>query len=277
MSKKRKYNASGIVALLESRHAKDVFVAECKDGPTHYASHLRLDGWAMMKSWAHPCAIGYEIKVSRSDFVSDNKWPAYLPLCNQFYFVAPPGVIDPAELSPDAGLLVVAGEGAGTRLLTKKKAPYRDVSIPTDLYRYILMCRVSVDPESSPIEEGRERWQKWLDCKQEDRRLGYKVSKAIRERAAAIETENGRLVQSMARYDRLLAFLENLGVDPSHWQVEEDIQMKLDARRKVFDPQVVNQLRTTVGFLSTALTNIEQMNAETNGGCERKVSHETRK
>lgn len=255
------HSASGILALLESRHAKDVFIPECKDGPTHSASHLRMDGWAMTKSWAHPSTIGYEIKVSRSDFLQDNKWPAYLPLCNQFYFVAPKNLIDPSELSADVGLLVVAGDGDGTRLLTKKKAAHRDVEIPDSLWRYILMCRVQIADEK-PLETTVERWRNWLARKQEDRYLGYEVSKAIREKAKALETENQRLTLKMKTYDRLLGVLAHYGVSPDSWHAERDLDDKLQAARKVFDPALVGQMRSLEFALRSALCVVDEMERE---------------
>ena len=48
---------------------------------------------------------GYEIKVSRSDFVNDTKWQDYLPYCHQFYFVCPPDLIQPDELPKEIGLM----------------------------------------------------------------------------------------------------------------------------------------------------------------------------
>src|SRR5687767_11755578 len=122
-----KFDASVILAMLTNKHAEDVFVPECKDGPSH-GSMCKLDGWAMAKSWARPCVTGYEIKVSRSDFLRDNKWPSYLPMCNELYFVSPRDVIKPEECPEPCGLLYVAD--SGTRLFTKKKAPYRSVTIP---------------------------------------------------------------------------------------------------------------------------------------------------
>src|SRR5690242_5105664 len=105
--------------LLAAKHAEDVLVPECKDGPTQGGSHRRMDAWVMSKSWANPCVTGYEIKVSRSDFLGDEKWRTYLPLCNEFYFVAPSGIIEPDELPPEAGLLCVSS--TGTVLFRKKK------------------------------------------------------------------------------------------------------------------------------------------------------------
>lgn len=215
----------------------------------------------MAKSWANPCVTGYEVKVSRADFIGDNKWPGYLPLCNQFYFVAPKGIIDPTELSPDAGLLQVAGDGSGTRLITKKKAPYRQVVIPEDVYRYILMCRVIVGPEA-PLQTAQEIWRTWLERKQEDRRLGYEVSKAIREKATEIDRENERLKAKMETYDELLRILESYGVSLDSWGASRNLHDKLQAERKVFNPELVGTMRSAFRSLESALAEIDRIEAE---------------
>lgn len=43
-------NASDVVSLIAARHTNDVFVPECKDGPTWGGGAMRLDAWAMRKS-----------------------------------------------------------------------------------------------------------------------------------------------------------------------------------------------------------------------------------
>jgi hypothetical protein len=48
---------------------------------------------------------GFEVKVSRSDFVGDDKWQTYLHYFNIFAFVTPPGLINPKELPPEIYLL----------------------------------------------------------------------------------------------------------------------------------------------------------------------------
>lgn len=50
---------------------------------------------------------GYEIKVSRADFLADKKWQEYLKYCSKFYFVAPTGIIKPNELPPEIGLIEI--------------------------------------------------------------------------------------------------------------------------------------------------------------------------
>ena len=57
--------AYDIQCALALKHIEDIYVAECKDGPSAGSFHSRLDGWAMVKSWARPHVLGYEIKVSR--------------------------------------------------------------------------------------------------------------------------------------------------------------------------------------------------------------------
>jgi len=78
------FTAHQLVDLLAAKHSEDVFVPECKLGPSYGDGNGRIDAWAMAKSWAHPLVNAYETKVSRSDFLNDNKWQMYLPFCNQF-------------------------------------------------------------------------------------------------------------------------------------------------------------------------------------------------
>lgn len=139
--------AKDIKKLLAKRHRYDVFVPECKDGPTMWNNqgdpgHRRMDAWAMKKSYTQPRAICYEIKVSRVDFLRDDKWHHYLPYCNEFYFVCPPDLIDKSELPEGTGLIYTSKKG--TSLVTKKKALWRDVRIPESLYKYILFSRADI-------------------------------------------------------------------------------------------------------------------------------------
>jgi hypothetical protein len=68
------------------------------------------------------CVYGYEIKTSRSDFVSDDKWTSYTPFFNYFYFATPPGIIKKTELPDEVGLLEFSGTGNNKRLYQAKKA-----------------------------------------------------------------------------------------------------------------------------------------------------------
>ena len=132
-----------ILQALKERHWKDVFIPECKTGPTWVNQNLRrLDAWVMRRSWTQFGTIGYEVKVSRSDFKQDNKWREYLSYCHWFYFVCPWGLIQPEEIEKDAGLCWVSKNSQ--RIYTKKHVEKRDIEIPVELLIHILMSRTII-------------------------------------------------------------------------------------------------------------------------------------
>lgn len=117
----RAISGAVILNLLSARHARDVAVAECSLEP--YGG-LRADLWVTRPSWSKPLTTIYEIKVSRQDFLRDDKWVNYLPYCNVFYFATPPGLIDRRELPDGVGLVEAAK--TGNTLRTVSKAVWRD-------------------------------------------------------------------------------------------------------------------------------------------------------
>jgi hypothetical protein len=220
-------NAATIIRILSKKHENDVFVSECKSGPTVGTEHDRLDGWAMRKSWSNPLTFGYEVKVSRTDFLRDDKWHRYRAYCNELYFVCPRDLIKPNELPDDVGLLYVAS--TGERLFTKKKAHRREVTIPEELFRYVLICRARIDPEgaSRPMsqEQKLEHWRKWLVDRKESRELGWKVRQAVREMVLETQQENARLKEENESLAVFRSRLKELGVlDPTSsvrtWHVD---------------------------------------------------------
>jgi hypothetical protein len=223
---KSQIGAHEIVDLLACRHSADIFVPECKNGPSQCRTHLRLDAWAMLKSWSKPHTFGYEIKVSRSDFLGDDKWHLYLPYCSHFYFVVPAGLIEPSEVPENAGLIYVSA--TGSKLFTKRKAPWRNVEIPEDFYRYILMCRTRISREYDGPSKA-DVWRQWLEEKLEKRKLGYQVSRAIRDHVDKVQRENERLQEQMKEYDEVRSVLVRLGIDPNHrygfrWSAEDRLR-----------------------------------------------------
>lgn len=208
--------ANDISRLLQERHKSDVFVEQCKNGGTFTpvpGGLLQLDAWAMSKSWAHPQMTAYEIKVSRQDFLRDEKWRRALPLCNSFYWVAPQGIIDPSEIAPECGLLIASK--SGSRLFTKKKSPSRDITPPYDVLRYILMSRATIDAELAP-KSRTDEWREWLAQRDENKTLGWNVSKKIREEVSAridrVNEENRDLRRIIESYEHAARILEKYGL-----------------------------------------------------------------
>ncbi len=245
-------NADLILSLLAEKHHRDIFVSECKTGPTQGASSCpRLDAWVMKPSWANPVTIGYEIKVSRQDFLNDNKWKTYLDFCTDFYFVAPSGVIDPKELPPEAGLMTPSTNIK--RLYTKKKAVSRDVELDPYLCKYILMSRVKIQPEFIK-RDNRAFWEDWLKERKINHKIGYEVSKglkkAIDEEILNVEKENNKLKRDNERLQNVQKVLDDLGISYTglySYRLKDEIEQ---AERKVRTGVPKNLLRSIEDTIS---------------------------
>ena len=70
-----------------------------------YGEGRRLDMFYFNR-WNRECR-GYEIKISRGDFLQDKKWETYLKFCTYFYFIAPAGIIKVEELPEKIGLIEI--------------------------------------------------------------------------------------------------------------------------------------------------------------------------
>ena len=126
-----KVTSTEIKKALAEYHPKDYFLTECKTCSTYFPDPqgmLKFDGLAMTRSYTSPCITGYEIKVSRSDFLGDNKWHLYLQYCNEFYFVVPVGLVAKDEIPENVGLIYYYPETG--KLLKKRRAVYRKIEDP---------------------------------------------------------------------------------------------------------------------------------------------------
>lgn len=215
--KMKKLTANNLIALLHDKHPVDKFLAieECKTGSTWFQYRCpRLDMWVMARSWAHPRFIGYEVKISRSDFLNDTKWTDYLDYCTEFYFVAPPNVIEITEVPEQAGLLVATKNCK--RLLTKKKAPVRNIEIPQSLLIYILMCRTQIVGDMSLTRPTIAIWQERLKQLKSNRKLGSDIAWQIRlqveKRVKAVQDENRLVRTENERFRDIKEFIESKGV-----------------------------------------------------------------
>lgn len=112
MKTSREKTAHLTKSLLESFNsdewivAREVAVRGCKG---------RIDVVAVrQRQYLRKQFRGYEIKVSRSDFLADvgsQKWRKYLAVCHQVYFAAPAGMLRKEEIPHGAGLIVLGDKG----------------------------------------------------------------------------------------------------------------------------------------------------------------------
>ena len=199
MADKSTVRASDIKIALAKKHKTEFFITECKTGPT-VTGLLQFDAIAIYKSWSHPRIVGYEVKVSRGDFLRDSKYSLYLPYCHEFYFVTQNGLIDRAELANDIGLIYYNPETQA--LVTKKRAVHRKVEISGNMLMYIIMNRL--DSDRIPfVSDKAEYWRMWLNGKMNNRELGYQVS-------GKLISEIDRLENELQRYSTAKNKLEEL-------------------------------------------------------------------
>lgn len=224
-----KERAGDLLAALARKHSGDVFVPECKNGPTHTASHRRFDAWVLLKTWSPITSIGYEIKVDRQDWLRDDKIGEYMGLCHLFYLVAPKGLIPVSELPESVGLLEPVGDG--TRLVTRRKAGRRSIEMPIGLLVYVLMCRAKIGREDS--EQSFPHWRtqqlrEWVNGKEDRRGLSYAVSSKIQDKFADQEKRLTALHEKCERLARVEARIIEMGFDPDSssagWQAEERLR-----------------------------------------------------
>lgn len=218
-----KVEATIILKALAQKHHEDIFIPECNNGPTG-SSYRRIDAWVMNRSWVNLNYIGYEIKVSRSDFLQDKKWVEYLPMCNQLVFVAPRGMIQKSEIPPECGF----AEFVGTKILTRKIAPKRKIEPPVNVLNYVLMNRVQITREQ--LANNLEFFKAWLREAEESKDIGNCVRERLNKVTRDIHNENYHLKLDNEKLAAIKQTLAKMGFDnfvPQTYQVERRLQYLL--------------------------------------------------
>lgn len=259
-----KISAREILDLLLKRHDGDVCVPECKNGPSQSSSHSRLDLWVMKRSWAHACAIGYEVKVARSDFNRDEKWRAYLAMCNLLSFVCPWGMIQPEELDDGVGLVWVTKTGG--RLHTKRKAAFREADGLESVMRYALMSRALID-RSDRVSEcaptGVDRWRSWLVEREQGKEIGFEVSYRIASEMASLRRENKRLSEMMEGYDDVRRLLQEAGVGLHYAKPADALRRQVERANAALPPRFAESLRRLRAAADLTLVHLEAADDDT--------------
>lgn len=255
--------ADHLYALLQKRHEADVFVGECHNGPVWGSDLLRLDAWVLAKSWSPWRTIGYEIKVTRSDFERDQKWPGYLPYCHAFYFVCPPGLIRAVDLPEGIGLLWCST--GGTKLHIKVKARMRDPDLGklAKLMSYVLMRHRDAQP---PPPEGLARLVQIhaeVEKASARRELAYLVRGHIRERVEAAEVA---LIEARNLHVQVEQFTERLAAlgivwdsAENNWKERYRVQNEIDALVPIIDEITLRNLEQAAQVITKAVTIVKDL------------------
>ena len=249
-------NSGLILDLLRAKHADDLFVEECKDGGSWTRQHRRLDVWVMKRTWTPPTTIGYEIKVSRSDWMGDQKFTAYMELAHYFYVVAPKGIVKEEELPDSCGLMEVAGTGKGLR--TIRKAARREIEWPGKLMAYILMSRTRI---TNTFNSAGERLSRAQELAKLIKDYGQTDPKLLGERVAQIvgvyrgDLENRLECQSkrIEQAERIEVAARRLGINLFTYSPDAEIQRRIFGAAKV----AIDELETIERQVRAARVHIE--------------------
>ncbi len=222
-----KVGADMIKRALGKRHIDEVYLTEVKTGPTWYARPgelKRLDAVAIKKSWTNPRITGYEVKVSRSDWLKDEKWPGYRDYCHRLYIACPSGLIQPTELAEDVGLVWYYPET--DKAAVRKAALFREVEVPASMFYHLLISHTTSDRHPF-FSSAREYFEALRRDKDERRKLGHYVAGQIAETLRSYEEEAlelrrraERAEEKAAKWDRVDALLQGFGVNT--WRGWED-------------------------------------------------------
>ncbi|MBV8833186.1 MAG: hypothetical protein JO108_28655 [Acidobacteriaceae bacterium] len=153
--------------VFHHRTSEWIFLRELRVGTGHSHSFAqRLDGFAL-NCLPHLSMrrICYEVKVSRADFLGELKQPLKrrigMRYSNEFYFVAPRGLLAAAEIPIDCGLVEVCtfekmaelsyfdGE-TGMQCTVAVPAPWRDTPPPTWQFTAAMLRNQRREMEGKP-------------------------------------------------------------------------------------------------------------------------------
>lgn len=259
-----------LVCLLKNKHSTDVFVTECKNGQSFGRGMLRLDAWAMKKSWSPLTTIGYEIKVDRNDFERDNKWTGYLPYVHEFYFVCPPGLIKIHDLPPGIGLMwsTMNGQKLITKMKSHRNTP--DLTKQIQLLYYVIMARsviVSDMHAASQGVKGLEQLDKYtivnnyINEAKKRNELAVIVKGHIREEYGNMleRVKNAKMIEQTA--DQFAERLQLLGInwDPKNklWVHTHDINGQIDALHKGVSERLLVDMERLANHLLNTVNEIK--------------------
>lgn len=256
----KKVTSIDIKKALAGYHPKDYFITECKTCSTYFPDPqgmLKFDGLAMTRSYTAPCITGYEIKISRSDFLGDNKWHLYLQYCNEFYFVVPAGLIAKEEIPENVGLIYYYPEKE--KLLKKRKAVYRKIEEPVGIYKYIIYSRL--DQERIPFYENRAEYAKdYLADQSEKRNIGWKLGSRMAQDLHDCQERLEKLANvesQLEQFHKIEKILEKHQIPGWRWRWDEEDRLKgLDEALGSSYPKGLNMVENS---LQTALDNLRSI------------------
>jgi len=257
---------------------RHIFFDEVTDyGRSVLGHQSRIDAIAIKPAYSKIQIWGYEIKVSRQDFVQDEKWHQYLEMCNNLYFVCPHGVIKKDEVPADAGLIYVHKNGTGMR--TVKKAPYRTVTYRPVYFLGMILNKLGLMDKSEFTREERiARVKRSMELEQDALTIGRMLRSSLAHELSATRERQERIEKKIKELEDVRDFLRSEGVivDVSgrqswtHRTALDSLKQRKD--QIVQDPEMdrlINTMKQTQNSLTRAMSTLETARAQANNRTEK--------
>lgn len=260
---KDKVTSTDIKRALAEKHWKDFFLTEVKSGPTQLAvpGGLKiLDGLAIRKSWTAPCFTGYEVKISRGDFLRDAKFYTYEELCNCLYIVCPKGMIERTELPESVGLMYYDPEKK--TITTRKKAIFRKIEYSPELLLYIIYSRL--DSDRYPFfSTKREYFEEYLAGKRDNRGLAQAAKTKLVKDNARLESELEHVAQFRQNYEIYKAVQDVMHKHGIWIFKPEQAAAELDKALARKCPEDISSVRQSMEYIVERLKRMEEAGGKT--------------
>lgn len=195
---------------------------ELRNGTGHGRQDRYVDAFAFnlypsKKHWR----VAYEIKVSRSDFLSELKKPEKrafgFEISNEFWYVCTPGVAKPEEIPEGCGLLVVQG-GKLKRVVQALQREARDMTMSE---------MASIARSSCRYDVLTSRLWRYQDCELDEYALNALVAaRKDAEFRAEVERQVEAEVKARTQHlrenvDAYAKAMRDAGVEPPAWMQPE--------------------------------------------------------
>ena len=216
---------------------------------------------------------GYEIKVSRGDFLGDQKWKEYLPWCMELYFACPRGLIKKEEIPPQIGLIYCY---AGTTRTVKRAVtrPMAGDNLQHLIFDLIWRRYTRDETRKAHIVE---QLNKFLNNKIDLKQLGKEVSWELSKKLNDIdekETEQKRFIERQGNILKLIGYLKEHRCMPDSLYTEQKLIERLKVAGNI--EGILRSLDRAKKPLQEAIREIETIERDKRGNDERRETEAMR-
>lgn len=229
-----------------ARAGQHVFLTEVRNATGFYGSTRYADGLSMCMYPSQGLEIqGYEIKVSRGDWLSELKNPEkaneIMQYCDRWWLVCPKGVVNKDELPKNWGLMIATGK----TLRIEKQAPVLE-AVDLDRFFTASLLRSATEgvmPKETLHNEKKKSYDEGVTVNikkaesAKERLEKYKGQVAIFEKASGIKVLDssswGDTEEKIKQVGTLVNFVQNGGIRSMKWDVESALKQAKEAVREL--------------------------------------------